>query len=142
MIPLNFYRDDEYVYYNNPNGITKKMTIADFESAISGGGGDNNIFSVNFSYTESFELVCDKSYNDILSAISSGKPILAVRNTENGSQNGLWFTSFLTTDFEIHFIFTTLVDLENEEITYSYIIMSNDGSLTEHAYYTSLTLDD
>lgn len=35
MIPLNFYRDDEYVYYNNPNGITKKMTIADFESMMS-----------------------------------------------------------------------------------------------------------
>lgn len=35
MIPLNFYRDDDYVYYNNPNGITKKMTIADFESMMS-----------------------------------------------------------------------------------------------------------
>lgn len=41
MIPLNFYRDDEYVYYNNPNGITKKMTIAEFEAVMSGeGGGD------------------------------------------------------------------------------------------------------
>lgn len=36
MIPLNFYRDDEYVYYNNPNGITKKISIADFESMMSG----------------------------------------------------------------------------------------------------------
>ena len=36
MIPLKFYRDDEYVYYNNPNGITKKMTIADFEAMMSG----------------------------------------------------------------------------------------------------------
>lgn len=36
MIPLNFYRDDNYVYYNNPNGITKKMTIADFEAMMSG----------------------------------------------------------------------------------------------------------
>lgn len=35
MIPLNFYRDDDYVYYNNPNGITKKMTIAEFESMMS-----------------------------------------------------------------------------------------------------------
>ena len=34
MIPLKFYRDDEYVYYNNPNGITKKMTIADFEAVF------------------------------------------------------------------------------------------------------------
>lgn len=35
MIPLNFYRDNEYVYYNNPNGITKKMTISDFEAMMS-----------------------------------------------------------------------------------------------------------
>ena len=35
MIPLKFYRDDNYVYYNNPNGITKKMSIADFESLMS-----------------------------------------------------------------------------------------------------------
>lgn len=34
MIPLKFYRDDNYVYYNNPNGITKKMSIADFESIM------------------------------------------------------------------------------------------------------------
>lgn len=36
MISLNFYRDDEYVYYNNPNGITKKMAIAEFEAIMSG----------------------------------------------------------------------------------------------------------
>lgn len=41
MIPLNFYRDDNYVYYNNPNGITKKMTIADFEAMMSGEGGSD-----------------------------------------------------------------------------------------------------
>ena len=40
MIPLNFYRDDNYVYYNNPNGITKKMSIADFEDMLNGSGGD------------------------------------------------------------------------------------------------------
>lgn len=34
MIPLKFYRDDNYVYYNNPNGITKKMTIAAFEALM------------------------------------------------------------------------------------------------------------
>ena len=34
MIPLKFYRDDEYVYINNPNGVTKKMTIAEFEDAF------------------------------------------------------------------------------------------------------------
>lgn len=43
MIPLNFYRDDNYVYYNNPNGITKKMTIADFEALMSGEGGGGGV---------------------------------------------------------------------------------------------------
>lgn len=41
MIPLKFYRDDNYVYYNNPNGITKKMTIAEFEAMMSGEGGSD-----------------------------------------------------------------------------------------------------
>lgn len=43
MIPLKFYRDDEYVYYNNPNGITKKMSIADFEALFSEGGVSSDI---------------------------------------------------------------------------------------------------
>lgn len=50
MIPLNFYRDDEYVYYNNPNGITKKITIADFEAVMNGNGGDNTKL-LTFSYS-------------------------------------------------------------------------------------------
>lgn len=46
MIPMTFYRDDEFVYVNNPDGITKKVPIADFYGAISGGGSggsDNSI---------------------------------------------------------------------------------------------------
>ena len=34
MIKMTFYRDDEYVYINNPDGTTKKMSIADFESVF------------------------------------------------------------------------------------------------------------
>ena len=40
MIPLKFFRDKTHVYVNNPKGITKKMTIADFEEMMSGGGSD------------------------------------------------------------------------------------------------------
>ena len=38
MIEMTFYRDDEYVYINNPDGTTKRVPIEDFESAISGEG--------------------------------------------------------------------------------------------------------
>ena len=34
MIPVKFYRDENYVYVNNPNGMTKKMTIEAFEAAF------------------------------------------------------------------------------------------------------------
>lgn len=36
MIKVTFYRDGEYVYINNPDGTTKRMTIADFESMLNG----------------------------------------------------------------------------------------------------------
>lgn len=39
MIPLRFYRDDKNVYYNNPDGTTKSMTIQEFEEHFSGGSG-------------------------------------------------------------------------------------------------------
>lgn len=32
MIELKFYRDDEYVYINNPDGTTKRVVIEDFEA--------------------------------------------------------------------------------------------------------------
>lgn len=32
MIELKFYRDDEYVYINNPDGTTKRVAIEDFEA--------------------------------------------------------------------------------------------------------------
>lgn len=31
MIEMKFYRDDEYVYINNPDGTTKRVAIEDFE---------------------------------------------------------------------------------------------------------------
>lgn len=43
MIPLRFFRDKTHVYVNNPSGITKKMTIAEFEQMMSGSGGGSDI---------------------------------------------------------------------------------------------------
>ena len=34
MIELKFYRDYEYVYINNPDGTTKRVTIEDFENTF------------------------------------------------------------------------------------------------------------
>ena len=83
MIPLNFYRDDEYVYYNNPNGITKKMTIAEFESVMSGTGGESQgvdyLYPVTISYDDTTGLYSvDKSYNEILGALNAGKYVIGI----------------------------------------------------------------
>lgn len=43
MIPLRFYRDKTHVYVNNPDGSTKKMSIADFEAMLNGSGGGGDI---------------------------------------------------------------------------------------------------
>lgn len=41
MIPLRFFKDKTHVYVNNPSGITKKMTIAEFEAMMNGEGGSD-----------------------------------------------------------------------------------------------------
>lgn len=71
MIPLNFYRDDEYVYYNNPNGITKKMTIADFEAMMSGEGG-TGAFIVQMT---ALTMVTDKTFGEMYEAWQKNIPI-------------------------------------------------------------------
>lgn len=110
MIPLKFYRDDDYVYYNNPNGITKKMAIADFESIFdvdaselpaytssdagkvltvnSGGtglewgevGGDLQI-SFTGDISEASTSI-NISYNEIKNAVLSGKAVRLVQPPE------------------------------------------------------------
>ena len=67
MIELKFYRDDEYVYINNPDGTTKRVAVEDFESAISGeGGGSDDGFKVRgVSYTtQSYTLYYRDTYKD------------------------------------------------------------------------------
>lgn len=106
MIPMTFYRDDEYVYYNNPNGITKKMTIAEFEAMMSGDSelpaysssnsgevlsvdsdGDlewktltlpsDGILVVKMLYNaEADRTHLDKTYDEICEAISDGKLVI------------------------------------------------------------------
>ena len=81
MIELKFYRDDEYVYYNNPNGITKKITIADFEAVMNGtggGGGETGGGVLVVSYdNETTEI--NKSYKEIKEAVDSGKIVMLTR---------------------------------------------------------------
>lgn len=72
MIPLNFYRDDEYVYYNNPNGITKKMSIADFESAMGGSSGGSVI--ITKMDMETYKI--PYSYKDIQNLIAENKSLI------------------------------------------------------------------
>lgn len=78
MIPLKFYRDDEYVYINNPDGTTKRVPIEDFESAISGEGGSSGSGGgttvVNFVQDPNSPTTVktDKTYSEIRTAMQSG----------------------------------------------------------------------
>jgi len=45
MIELNFYRDENNVYFNNPNGVTTTKTIEEFEDWMSGEGGSGGDIS-------------------------------------------------------------------------------------------------
>lgn len=78
MIELKFYRDDEYVYINNPDGTTKRVAIEDFESAISGDGGSGSggeevVMVVNNVYN-----TLDATWNEIKTAVDANK-IVAVK---------------------------------------------------------------
>lgn len=80
MIPLRFYRDKSHVYVNNPDGITKQMSIADFEAMLNGGGGGGDsagIFVVNKLYNaETHVYYLDKTFAEICGAISAGKLVV------------------------------------------------------------------
>lgn len=39
MVEVKFFRDEKNVYFNNPNGVTTKKSIEDFEDWMSGEGG-------------------------------------------------------------------------------------------------------
>lgn len=112
MIPLNFYRDDEYVYYNNPNGITRKMSIADFETVMSGGsGGGGGSFLVN-TLPDSEETAIyplDKTFSEIDTAFRSGKAVIVNASAtlfpvegQDSTQYGLVIGSFSMIDSEVH----------------------------------------
>lgn len=74
MIPLKFFRDKTHVYVNNPDGTTKKMSIADFEAMLNGGGGSggaglvvHELYNSDDDYT-----YLDKTFTEILNASKNG----------------------------------------------------------------------
>lgn len=116
MIPLRFYRDDKNVYYNNPNGTTKSMTIQEFEEHFSVGSGGlpeydsgnaGEVLSVDdggnltwrtlppsgvtyfdavVDYSER-TVTCDVTKADIASIINSGShPVIRFNSPEDGGK--------------------------------------------------------
>lgn len=118
MIPLKFYRDDEYVYYNNPNGITKKMTIAEFESMMSGESGlpaysssnDGEVLSVDsdgdlewvalqpsggfsvYNVTLGENEVDIENANELLTELLTNKKVILVAT---GNPNSVYYLSYV-----------------------------------------------
>ena len=85
MIPVHFYRDKDYVYINNTDGITKKMTIEEFNACFSddsgGGGGDEPqadiVVRMNLTDQKMYaeDLVTPVSYTDLITPFTEGKTI-------------------------------------------------------------------
>lgn len=88
MIPLRFYRDDKNVYYNNPDGTTKSMTIQEFEEHFSGGSGGGGVtyFDATVDYGER-TVDCDVTKADIAGMLNSGShPVIRFNAPEGGAK--------------------------------------------------------
>lgn len=96
MIPLRFFRDKTHVYVNNPDGITKQMTIADFEAMLNGSGGGSGsggVLVVKTLYDEGGTSHLDKTYAEICSAISEGKLVITYE-FDKDEETGTFYTAF------------------------------------------------
>ena len=80
MIEMKFYRDDEYVYINNPDGTTKRVPIEDFEAVMSGKSE-----LPTYSSTNSGEVLSVDSDGDLeWTRVSGGTSIPVFSATWNG----------------------------------------------------------
>lgn len=96
MVPLNFFRDKTHVYVNNPDGTTKKMSIADFEAMLNGSGGGSGsagIFVVKTLYDGGGTSHLDKTYAEICSAISEGKLVITYK-FDKDEETGTFYAAF------------------------------------------------
>lgn len=88
MIEIKFYRDDEYVYYNNPNGITRKMTIAEFEALMSGEGGSSDYGGLELVVYDPLTGKINKTWTELNVAFTAGKICyFIVNNSSNEMQD-------------------------------------------------------
>lgn len=114
MVPLNFFRDKTHVYVNNPDGTTKKMSIADFEAMLNGSGGGSgsgSVLVVKTLYDEGGTSHLDKTYDVICEAIADGKLVITYRSVEvDGTyyfaQTGLISNAGIDEDTEDKFVET------------------------------------
>lgn len=96
MIPLRFYRDKSHVYVNNPDGITKQMSIADFEAMLNGSGGGSGsggVLVVKTLHDGGSTSHLDKTYAEICSAISEGKLVITYEFYKD-EETGVFYSAF------------------------------------------------
>ena len=87
MIPLSFFRDKTHVYINNPDGITKQMTIAEFEAMLNGSGGTGGAGLVvqELYHDEGGYTYLDKTFSEIKDASKDGAVLVLSSYEEDGT---------------------------------------------------------
>lgn len=121
MIKVTFYRDGEYVYINNPDGTTKRMTIADFESMLN---GSDEYVRIDPTLTQSGQAADAKVTGDEISDLKSAFEY----SVHNGAflysvtKNGSFKKDGLTTG-SANRIRTDIIPFESGDV----ISIKNDG---------------
>lgn len=132
MIPLRFFRDKTHVFINNPQGITKQMSIAEFEAMLNGSGGTGGAGLVvqelyndvgGYSYL-------DKTFSEIQDASKDGAVLVLSSYEEDGTTlmvNTAYVTYAGITPNGVSNSVITISAFENE--------VSNSTSIVTTIYY-------
>lgn len=102
MIEMKFYRDDEYVYLNNPDGTTKRATIEDFEKVFSGSSGGDIMRTTMSPRTQTL----DKTWKEINDAIVGGKFVYIYYNADGETPEYYFIGSTVYADWDDPPIYT------------------------------------
>lgn len=123
MIEMKYYRDNEYVYINNTDGITKKISIADFEGVMSGG-------SVTIVHIKENGAL-DKNWEEILGAMKTSIVIINNIDIDEEVEQSIVTSAYIDESTNAYTISTMKPSGIGGLSTKSYISTTSTGELIE-----------